>query len=306
MQRLRELEREVRAFERAPNTVLAYGQAWKQFELWCQQAGRRPLPATADTVSLHLASMLQAGYRTATMELRLSAITQKHEAGEHSSPVLADHRKLIGSARRQLREKPAGKAALTVDQLRAISRKLDDGSNLGVRDRALLVVGLASGLRRSELARLDVADVAFLRQGIRLHVGWSKNDQEAEGRYLGLFRGRRAESCPVRLLRAWLRVRGNAPGALFTRITSGDNVTAKRLEGQAINATVKRGVELIGLDPAEYGAHSLRAGLVTEAADTGASELVIMKQTGHRSVEMVRRYFRSARVFAVNPLAGAL
>ena len=59
--------------------------------------------------------------------------------------------------------------------------------------------------------------------------------------------------------------------------------------------------EAVGLDPARYAGHSLRAGLATSEAAAGASERVIMSQTGHRSADMVRRYIREGSLFQSNP-----
>jgi len=53
-----------------------------------------------------------------------------------------------------------------------------------------------------------------------------------------------------------------------------------------------------GLDAGKYAGHSLRAG--HGAAIAGASERSIMNQTGHRSVQMVRRYIRDGSLFREN------
>jgi integrase len=60
---------------------------------------------------------------------------------------------------------------------------------------------------------------------------------------------------------------------------------------------VKRAAESAGLDSSRYAGHSLRAGLATSAAAAGVSERAIMAQTGHKSVNMVRRYIREGSLF---------
>lgn len=79
-----------------------------------------------------------------------------------------------------------------------------------------------------------------------------------------------------------------------------------RMSGQALASVVQSAVKRAGLDPAQYGGHSLRAGCATAAAANGASDLAIMARTGHSSVAMVSRYVRHGSVFAVDPLAGVL
>jgi integrase len=76
-----------------------------------------------------------------------------------------------------------------------------------------------------------------------------------------------------------------------------------RLSAERVALIVKRRAKAIGLDPARYAGHSLRAGLATSAAAAGASERVIMSQTGHRSADMVRRYIREGSLFASNAAA---
>ena len=116
-----------------------------------------------------------------------------------------------------------------------------------------------------------------------------------------MFFGSRAQSCPVRALRAWLFVRGREAGALFP-----GSGASRHLVPAMVGQIVKRAVLSIGLDPAGFGAHSLRAGFVTAAAEAGYPETLIMQRTGHRSVQTVARYVRPATAFSVDALARAL
>lgn len=58
-----------------------------------------------------------------------------------------------------------------------------------------------------------------------------------------------------------------------------------------------------GLDPRRYAGHSLRAGLVTAAAQADVSERASMAQTGHKALPMVRRYIREGSLFRNNAAA---
>lgn len=290
---------------RAAATRRAYESDWRDFAGWCQAAGRMALPAVEETVALYVVQLL--GERTvSTVERRLAAIAHRHRSLGQVPPIGATVRELLRAARR---EKPAarGKRALTVAQLVEASAAAP-ATAAGVRDRALLVVGFASGLRRSELAALDLADVEVLREGVRIHVARSKTDQAGLGRDLGLFAGTRIATCPVRTLRAWLKLRGHEPGPLWWRTKRGgkDLVRGGRLSAEGVGDVVKRAVARIGLDTARYAGHSLRAGMVTAAAERGAAESLIMQRSGHRSHQVMSRYVRSASVFAADPLAGAL
>jgi integrase len=92
-------------------------------------------------------------------------------------------------------------------------------------------------------------------------------------------------------------------GALFRGVDRHGRVGTVRLHKDSVGLIVKRGAEAAGLDPAKYAGHSLRAGLATQAYLNGASELAILRQTGHRSLVMVRRYIRDGSLFRENPAA---
>ncbi len=80
-------------------------------------------------------------------------------------------------------------------------------------------------------------------------------------------------------------------------------MSEQRLTGRSVARVVKRYAEAAGLDPSDYAGHSLRAGLATSAAAAGVSERVIMKQTGHKSEKMVRKYIREGSLFRDNAAA---
>lgn len=170
----------------------------------------------------------------------------------------------------------------------------------------MVLLGFASACRRSELAALDLADVSQVREGLVLRIVRSKTDQSGRGAELGVPRGGRAATCPVRVLQAWLVERGGWPGPLFCSFTAGGGVTRGRLSGDAVALIVKGACVRAGLDPGRYSGHSLRAGCATAASANGAPELAIMARTRHRSVAMLGRYVRHASLFATDPLRGVL
>ncbi len=128
----------------------------------------------------------------------------------------------------------------------------------------------------------------------------SKTDQEGEGRRVGIPAGQQAATCPPQAFRAWTAMAGIAEGPLFRPVDRRGGVGPSRLSDRAVALVVKRAALAAGLDPDRYAGHSLRAGLATSVAATGASERSIMDQTGHRSVNMVRRYIREGSLFRDN------
>lgn len=188
-------------------------------------------------------------------------------------------------------------------QLRAASGALP-ASLLGKRDRALLLLGFAGAFRRSELAGLEVRDLAFAEDGLEVTLRRSKTDQEGKGSKKGIPYGSDPKTCPVRAVRAWLEASGIAEGPVFREVTRHGHVEAAPLSGRSIARVVKRSAEAAGLDPAGFSGHSLRAGLATAAAKAGKSTHAIMRQTGHKSADMVARYVREASLFEDNAAAG--
>ena len=164
------------------------------------------------------------------------------------------------------------------------------------RDRALLLLGLASGLRRSELVAIDRQDVEPVRQGIIIHLRRSKTDQDGAGRKIGIPHGR-TRWCPVAALDTWLAALGISDGAIFRSVDRHGRVPDGRLSGEAVSLVVRERVAEAGLDPARYSGHSLRAGLATSAAQADVSTWKIRAQTGHASDVMLGRYIRDGSAF---------
>ena len=167
----------------------------------------------------------------------------------------------------------------------------------GLRDRALLLVGFAGGMRRSELVGLDVGDVVEEKEGLRITIRRSKTDQEGAGREIGIVRGRHPLTDPVAALADWLAAAGIEEGPIFREVDRGNRVGTARLSDRAVARIAKGAAERVGIDPATVSGHSLRSGLATSAAAAGAPERTIMRTTGHRSEAMVRRYIRAGSVF---------
>lgn len=291
---------------RAASTVRAYRVAWDAWAAWCRLQGLDELPAAGESVALYAAHLAASGSAVSSIELALVAINQRHRLEGHPSPrahravseVMRGIRRTHGVATKQ-------KAALLVGAVKVCVKKLPSRV-LGVRDRALLLVGFAGAFRRSELVDLDVEDLAFEADGVAIRIGRSKTDQEGRGRTVGVPLGRHAATCPVRALRAWLEVSGLERGALFVGLTRHGKLTGYRLSGRDVARIVKRTAARAGLDPAALAGHSLRSGFCTSAAKAGAGERQIMRQTGHKSPTMVRRYIRDAEVLADDNAARGL
>jgi integrase len=253
-------------------------------------------------------------HRPATLDRRLVAITAAHRAAGHSLDTRhAAIRETLAGIKRTHGTAQTGKAPAVAADIRAMVEAQPD-SLLGCRNCALILLGFDSACRRSELEALDVEDVVFTHDGIVLTLRRSKTDQVGAGRQIGIPYRSNPAMCTVRAVQDWIEAAGISTGALFREIGPGGELVApyrdalgrrrsERLSGKSIALVVKAAAKAVGLDPARYGGHSLRAGFATAAAQAGAAERSIMQQTGHKSLPMVRRYIRLGSLFTDNAAA---
>jgi site-specific recombinase XerD len=282
---------------KAPATLRAYATDWRHFTAWCAARGLGPLPAEVRTVAAYLSGHAGRSAIT-TLRRRLSSISQIHQAaGWPSLTATAEVRLVWQGIVRTHGTRPARRAEPAVTEtLRALVAGFDD-SRQGCRDRALLLVGFAGFLRRSELVALDVADVAEVPEGLEVLVRRSQTDQHGEGAVLPIPWGRHAATCPVRAWRAWLAAASIADGPAFRAVDRHGNVGAGRLSDRTVARVVKRAAVRAGLDPAEFSGHSLRSGLAVAAAQAGVAEGLIMEQGRWKSPSVVRTYVRRGELW---------
>jgi site-specific recombinase XerD len=287
------------AASRAENTTRAYRTGWAQFTTWCDGHGATALPASAEIVACYVADLATVA-KPATIDARLAAISAAHRAAGYDSPTKTEAVRLVrrgvrrtfGTAQRRVRP-------ITVSELRTMVKGLGTDSG-GCRDHALLLLGFAGALRRSELVGLDVEDVTEGPDGLTVRLRRSKTDQEGAGRTVGIPYGSNPSTCPVRAWRAWLELSGITEGPAFRSVDRHGRIGITRLTAQAVALVVKGHAARAGLDSSEVAGHSLRAGLATAAAEAGVPERVIAATTGHKGTAMLRRYIREGSLFREN------
>ncbi|MFC3216521.1 MULTISPECIES: site-specific integrase [Sphingomonadaceae] len=296
---------------RSAATQRAYAADWKIFTAWCDVRGLESLPATPAAVATFLASEADRGIKANTIGRRLAAIGYHHRQAGIDPPqersgagamfeVLAGIRNSLGT--RKERKAPADADALSM-MLATI-----EGDDLrALRDRAVLAIGMAAALRRSELVALWIDDVALPAEGLRVLIGRSKTDQTGEGAVIAIPEGRRIR--PKALLLAWINAAIEAArelnnplitfdeGPLFRRLTRGGALTADPMSDRAVARLVQRCAADAGFDPVDYAGHSLRSGFLTEAARQGASIFKMRDVSRHKSVQVLSDYVRDFEMF---------
>jgi len=298
---LEQVRQYIRA-SKAESTLRGYQSDWRAFCAWCEGHGLCPLPASPETVAAYIAEC--AGrLKVGSIQRRVNAIAEAHKAVGLESPTSTGIvRNTLKGIKRTLGTAAVQKAPAVTEDIRAMLESVDTGM-IGLRDRALILLGFAGAFRRSELVSLDLPDLVFSRDGLTVTLRRSKTDQEGVGRKIGVPYGSNPETCPVRTLQAWLEETGVTSGSVFRALNRHGQIQPGRLSPIDVARIVKKLADRAGLDAAKYAGHSLRAGHATAAARSGASERSIMNQTGHRSVQMVRRYIRDGSLFRENSAA---
>lgn len=283
---------------RSTATRRAYASDWSRFTAWCQERGADPLPADPRVVAVFVAAEADGGASPSTAQRRLAAIAYEHCRAGHPSPQARAGaeaiKEVMAGIRRSQATPPDRKRAADADVLRDLLRAVKGDDLRAVRDRAMLAIGMAGALRRSELVALHVEDLVREPRGLRIRIRSSKTDQEAAGAVIVIPNGRRIQ--PVRLLELWLERSGIKDGPLFTRVRSGQARPAA-LSDRAVARIVQRHAAAAGYDPNAFGGHSLRAGFLTAAAAGGASIFKMKEVSRHKSTDVLATYVRSAELY---------
>lgn len=292
--------RSYRARAKSANTLRAYASDWRQFEGWCWERGLEPLPARPEAVATYLASLAMAGKADSTITRHSAAIGWKHRQEGMVAPVARDERMVIADTlsgiHREQRARPARKkAAISAADLVRMIAEADGQGSRSIRDRAILALGLAAALRRSELVGLEWRDVEWVDKGLKLTLRHSKTDQQGEGQVIAVPTGKTLK--PVERLKAWLAVRGGNVGPLFYRIDPQGRLTDQPMSDRSIARMIQKYAARTGLDPQMFAGHSLRAGFLTEASRSGATISKMQEVSRHKKVDVLLGYVRSAELF---------
>jgi site-specific recombinase XerD len=285
---------EIASHARAANTIRAYRNDWAHFSSWCRTMDLQALPALPRTVTLYLAAH-KHHFAMATLNRRLSAIAAAHRIADHPFDTRCREIALVmDGLRRTKTVRQRQVTALTTPLLkRALDKTFESLADR--RDRALILIGMAGALRRSELVALEVSDLTFSPEGVRLVIRRSKGDQFGEGQVIAIARTN-SELCPVTNLEVYLRQGAITEGGVFRAIDRHGNVKA-RMTDQSVALIVKKLTGRAGLE-GDYSGHSLRAGFATQAARSGVEERKIASTTRHKNMDVLRRYIREDNLFA--------
>jgi integrase len=286
---------EVLQHANAKNTVRAFKSDWRVFTRWCEKSRANPLPASTAAICAFLADQ-SLKKKASTVTRYLTGIAYLHRLkgfpNPTEDPVIQES---LRGIRRKLGVRPDRRAPADAEVMRKLLAAVEQGTALSVaRDRALLLVGYAGAFRRSALCALQIEDLTIRKDRMDVLVRRGKEDQEGEGRILGIARSKDPHLCPVGAVERLVELLKARAGPLFRPISKWGTPRSTALDPDYVWKLIRRAAEAAGLDPKLFGAHSLRAGHATQAARRGAQLQEIMVVGGWKSADTVMRYIREA------------
>ncbi|UZF59338.1 tyrosine-type recombinase/integrase (plasmid) [Gordonia polyisoprenivorans] len=350
----------------APSTRRAYERHWRTFEQYCAAAGYTALPAEVEVVGefLHFLETTavpqrhpdRVGWSVSSISQALAAIRFTHQrALAIPAPTAAvprpiplwDHpqlddlmRSIRHRAARSGRAAPARKRPLLLEELTTVLTESYASADTwrrrlyARRDAAVLLLGWAGAMRRSEIVALHAGDLTRRYGHWTAALARSKTDQAGHGMLKALPVGEKVLTCPPCAVVRWLDsvTASDTTGRTgLIRLLSGDDTPTRHvcdrqptwpdptmpvfrrilrscvigdgaISGSTVGHIVQRRAAASGIDidPADLGAHSLRAGFVTQAVVNGTTHRAIQRQTGHKSLETLMTYAREHDIFDNN------
>ncbi|WP_329081383.1 tyrosine-type recombinase/integrase [Streptosporangium sp. NBC_01469] len=284
------------------NTRRAYERQWAAFALWCTNHGRLSLPATGHTLAEYVETLCAADQAPASIEQALACVRTMHRLAGHTNQPPTDAARLALRAYKRARAEAGTRGQreappVSIDALRAMVSACDLRTRIGVRDRLLLVLGLALMGRRSELVALTCEDIREVHDGLEVTIRTSKTDKDSHGETIAIPRGSHPLTDPVAAWADWIAVLTDAEaasGRLLRRIDRHGNL-GSRLGADAVNVIIRALAIRAGVPSAEtFTAHSLRAGGATVAYAAGVPVSVIAKHGRWAPTSpVVLRYIRA-------------
>lgn len=315
---------------KAANTRRAYVAGVRAWCAWCEQHGLTSLPASGADVAAFLATEARRGRSVATIALRRAAIRYLHVLAGCPVPTgdgqVSETMAGIGRDAAEADRLPAKKLPARLAVLRQMLDAMGDDLP-ALRDRALLLVGFAGALRRSELAAMRVEHLEECGKGLMLALPRSKGDREGRGVLVPLPFGA-TELCPVRALRRWTAAAGITAGPVFRRVwrrsarardaeplrdgpaRSGPfrefTVGTRGIEPRTVARIVQGRAAAAGFDGRGMGGHSLKRGALTTGMDSNVHPTRLKRLGRHKSYDVLDGYLELGEPFDSHALHGLL
>ncbi len=278
---------------KADNTLRAYKADFNDFTRFCSTNDFSSLPTNPKIIAFYITNLSKFS-KFSTLKRRLASISVIHKLKGHyidiKHPLIIEN--LLG-IKRKLGTNQKSKKPILINELKKIINAIDE-SNISylrkLRNKSLILIGFAGGFRRSELVNIEIDDIEFVSEGLKIFVKRSKTDQSGEGMTKGIPYFNTEKYCPVKNLRIWITQGNIKDGKIYD------------ISDKSVALIIKKFAKIAGFNENKYSGHSLRSGFATATAQSGAEERDIMTMTGHKTTQMVRRYIKEANIFKNNAL----
>ncbi len=279
----------------APSTRRLYKSDWAIYSHWCESQGCMPLPSTPEIIASFLSMQAKAGIKPATLIRRLASIKLAHESRGYESPTQHKAVKaVLKGIKREIGAAPKKKAPITVERLEAMVKHCSS-TLVGLRDKAILLLGFSGAFRRSELVAIKISDIERTAEGVKVTIRRSKTDQEGYGQVVAILNGSRLRA--VDALYTWLKEADINEGYIFRPISQWGAIGAVSLTDRSVANIVKNYAKKAGLTVGDFSGHSLRSGFITSGAAAGADLFKLMEVSRHKKPETVMGYVRESKLF---------
>ena len=228
---------------------------WSDFARWCVARCEIAMPAAPSSVVEYIQE-LAASPDAASVPRRVAAIRDWHRASGLTPPTDDERVRIaLTCAQWHQRRAPGHTVPLDATELASLLASIPL-SLVGMRDRAMLLVGYGAALRPSELVSLDVSDLTVVDDGLSMSL--------MRGRIVIPF-GIDPDLCPVLAWQDWVAAAGLTAGPAFRSVDRDGRLGLTRLGEKAITRMVQRAADRAGLDESRYSALSLRLGMLASA-----------------------------------------
>jgi integrase len=283
------------------NTKESYERGWNTFLQWTKEVGIDPISTLEKEalIVLFIVHRTKLGYKiTGTKTFMFGILSHYRELGFHIDMNKPKVKKVLTGIRKSVYRRPTQKTPILIEDLKGMinSIQLVDKYGFynmcGYRNRALLLLGFTGAFRESELVAIKYEDLTFSRDGILVLLRKSKEDQEGQGMEKIIPYGSNGLTCPIRAMNDWLELSEIKSGVLFPKISYNNIMFNQPLDPYTVALIIKQNKYIKDKGAEQYSGHSLRAGFVTQAVKNKVPPDLIMKQTGHRSYDVMMGYAR--------------
>lgn len=259
-----------------PATLVTYNRALKHFTSWL--AENAIVEINRAVVISYRESCLES-LKASTVNLYLTCVKMfvKFLSSKGICPNFADNVK-----RAKVDNSVHSREALTVDECKQVFHVMTGGNEKSLRDKAIIGLMIATGLRCIEICRLNVGSIERRGNKIILHVH-GKGRSDASDKVI------LPAQC-ASMIKMYLNLRGkvghNAP--LF--VSTSSRCKGQRLQPQTISRLAKKALVTAGFNGECYTAHSLRHTFATVALTNGISTRDVSKALRHKSLQVTEIY----------------